>query len=301
MDNIEQHVQHLFQQARQQPAQSSSDEIFGTFLSTIGTGGTGIASIIFNLKHLIIMLSTIAFIASVALWGSVSTANSQENPVSHNAAENHNQSTVSASSSQSLRLEANNVETQQQILASNKEPLNTVVSTDWAEESTADHQVDNDADPNLSSSAPVEGEEMGENSSSLSTLKKDSLSTDNQTISSNTIGEKQKSVCPDSTIHDHAEATDIEDGTTISYVISTNTTFEELEKIAGEAHKAGLMMRYDLKIRNDKIKKMDLYLRYAGESTSCRSHNTHIAASGTFIRNIGWVIDSKGKAIKILK
>ena len=64
-------------------------------------------------------------------------------------------------------------------------------------------------------------------------------------------------------------------------------------------HKAGLMMRYDLKIKKDQIKKMELYLRYAGESSNC--FNSRIFASGTFIRNIGWATNSEGKAVKILR
>lgn len=294
MDNIEQHVQDLFQQARQQPSQSTSDEVFGHFLSSLGSGSTGIASSIFNLKHLIIMLSFSAFIASIAIWGSMGSANSQTTFKQDEASFLSKVATSSASTSDAVATNntVNVEETKSSAVSDSGEikdisPIQRIESVAPIEKEKADIPVIGGITPNelQKDAAPQAGFIDGK--------------TSDQGIDPPVVPEPEI-IVPDTTLEGEEEAEKEEEGTIISYVITTNSTFEELEKIASEAHKAGLMMRYDLKIRKDKIKKMTLYLRFAGDDPSCYN-NTHIVASGTFIRNIGWLIDANGKAIKILK
>ena len=283
MDNIEKHLNELFDQARNTPPQTTSDQIFGTFLTSLGKGSTGLFAQLFNLKHLIIMFSSSAFIFIAAFWGLPGVSGSDLQSEMTQAKVEWNEPVK--------EIQVSNVVAENPSQENAATPVFTELED--REEETVESEVIITTEVRQTSPTgdTTDGPEVKEPAFPFDVNFEEPI-----------LPELEAAIQPDTTKDDEEEDEEEEEltGTTITHVITTNSTFEELEKIAQDAHQAGLMMRYDLKFKRDKIKKMTLYLRYAGGTNSyCGSH--HIHASGTFIRNIGWLEDENGKAIKILK
>ena len=306
MNPSEQHLQHLFQQARTEPLQTTSEQVFGAFMTSLASGGTGAVATFFTLKSLSIMLLSSALIASVALLFHTSTPEVHKHAVPELAAavvaENVQHQSIEQTTATAIPTPSAAIGIASTTAAeASPEPTPELTAQPVNAEQPAEQ-----AQPDLPAEAAMATHPQANDGGDPRAKKKQKQEAPPaHGDTTNTESTSETGIVAILTNKGDIEPVNVvlteapEEGTIVTYVLTPSTTFDELKAMAAKAHSAGIMLRYDVKIKKDKIKKLDIFMRMAGETSNCRT--PHIVASGNFIRNIGWEENDQGKVLRILQ
>ena len=82
--------------------------------------------------------------------------------------------------------------------------------------------------------------------------------------------------------------------TNVMYIVTNESTYQEFETISEAAKAVGITFKYTLRVRKNRIKKVDLRMSFKNEQTDSRKHSM---ANGNFELVIGWSLNQQGKVV----